>query len=390
MPDDVEVVRARLVRIKGRLYIELDGRLIPLEGFPLQGPEGNDEGSRAGPGFPHASSREKVSEPHSDTSMFSPGIEQGKPVLRFELSEELLDRYRRWLPSEQRGHKARDPETIEKYVSYLRKFHECSGGVISPETIMGCISNKHYVRALRAFIEMLRFYGEVPRSLALELLERLRWSRNDRIGEDVVPVSRVLESIAFIEREGLPLYRLLYRAMLYSGGVRLEQFFELVPYDDRYWLLRGTDPRPYGRYNAIKALEDRGIASKPVDNVWLPEEVYRGLRGLDPGSLPKPGAARKYYSRHRLVGPTLIRSFCWQVAKFLFPDKNLARMLQGRLGELKSEVSAGSYDALRYQLDRLYPRWVRFVDRLYEAAGRGRPLEEARRIVAEYRLPLPP
>ncbi|BES80644.1 hypothetical protein [Pyrodictium abyssi] len=346
---------ARLVEIDGRPYVVIDGALIPIE--------------------------------------VSPGSSQAKqerPELRFELSEEVLERYRRWLPSEQRSYRARDPETIEKYISYLKKFYECSNGVISPETIMKCVTNKHYVRALRAFVEMLRYYGEVSRHLALEILERLRWSRNDRIGEDIVPVSRVLESIAFVEEEGLPLYQLLYRAMLYSGGIRLEQFFELVPYEDHYWLWRGAEPRPFGRYNAVKALEDRGVASKPVDHIWLPEEVYRGLRGLDPDFLPKPGAARKFYSRHKLVGPTLIRSFCWQVAKFLLPDKNLARMLQGRLGELKREVSAGSYDALRYQLDQLYPLWMRFVDRLYEAARRGKPLEEARRIVAEYRLPLPP
>jgi len=136
---------------------------------------------------------------------------------------------------------------------------------------------------------MLRYYGEASRHLALEILESPRWSRNDGIGEDIVPVSRVPESIAFVEEEGLPLYQLPYRAMLYSGGVRLEQFFELAPYDDRYWLRRGAEPRPYGRYNAVKALKDRGISSKPVDHLWLPEEVYRGLRGLEPDFLSKPG-----------------------------------------------------------------------------------------------------
>lgn len=352
--DSVDVAVARLVRLNGKLYVLIGDRLVPVE-----------------------------AEGVSPTGLY------GKPELRFELTEELLERYRKWLPSEQRGHKARDPETIEKYVSYLRKFYECSGGVISPETIMRCITNKHYVRALRALVNMLKFYGEVSRPLAIEVLERLRWSRDDRVGEDEVPVSRILESLAFLEERGLPLYRLLYRAMLYSGGIRLEQLFELVPYEERYWRRRGSEPRPYGRYNAAKVLEDRGISSKPVDHLWLPEEVFRELRSLRLEQLPRPGAARKYYSRHKLVGPTLIRSFCWQAAKFLFPDKNLARMLQGRLGELKSEISAGRYDALRYQLDQLYPLWMRFVDRLYEAARRGRHLEGARRIVREYRLPLP-
>ena len=90
---------------------------------------------------------------------------------------------------------------------------------------------------------MLRYYGEVPRHLVIEALESPRWSRNDRIGEDIVPVSRVSESIAFVEEEGLPLYQLPYRAMLY-GGACLEQFFELAPYDDRYWLRRGRSPGP--------------------------------------------------------------------------------------------------------------------------------------------------
>jgi hypothetical protein len=342
---------AKLVEIDGKPYVIIDDNIVPVEGF-------------------------------------SPTGSRGKPELRFELSPDLLDKYRKWLPSEQRRKAARDPETIEKYMGYLRKFYECSNGIIKPETIMKCATNKHYVRALRALIEMLKFYGEIPAPLATEMLERLRWRRNDRVGEDEVPVSKVLESIAFLEERGLPLYRLLYRAMLYSGGIRLEQLLELVPYDGRYWRRSGSVPRPYGRYNAIKALEDRGISSKPIDHIWLPEDVYLELRSLRREQLPRPGAARKYYSRHGLVGPSLLRSFCWQVAKFLLPDKNLARILQGRLGELKREVSAQSYDTLRYQLDRLYPRWMEFVDRLYSAA-RSSPREEARRIIRDYGLPLP-
>ena len=343
---------ARVIEVNGKRYVVIDDNVVALEGFSSTGT-------------------------------------RGKLELQFKLDPGLLERYRKWLPSEQRRRAARDPETIDKYVSYLKKFYECSNGVINPETIMRCATNKHYVRALRALIEMMRFYGEIPSSLAAEILERLRWRKNNRVGEDEVPVSKVLESIAFLEKRGLPLYRLLYWAMLYSGGIRLEQLLELVPYDDRYWRRRDLEPRPYGRYNAVKALEDRGISSKPIDYVWLPEDVYAELKALSPGSLPRVGAVRKYYSRHRLVGPTLLRSFAWQVSKFLFPDKNLARLLQGRVGELKREVSAGSYDALRYQLDQLYPLWMRFVDRIYEAAGSGDFERGARRIVNEYRLPLP-
>jgi hypothetical protein len=96
-----------------------------------------------------------------------------------------------------------------------------------------------------------------------------------------------------------------------------------------------------------------------------------------------------YYSKHRIVTPTLARSFCWQAGKYVLDDKDLVRLMQGRLGELRKSVTARSYDALRYQLDELYPRWLVFVDRLVEAAGRDDLLREAERLRSEYRLPLP-
>jgi hypothetical protein len=342
---DGRVRVGRLVYVGGRAYVLVDGELIPL-------------------------------------------LEEGKPerALRFEVSEEVLEKYRRWLPSRHRRRAARDPETVEKYVSYLRKFYECSRGVVSPETILRCATNKHYVRALRAFLEMLSFYGEAPREVVYELYERLRWSEKPSIAEDEVPLSSVIASIRHCVERCREDYRLLYLAMLYSGGARLEQLLSLLPFSDRYWLPRGSRPRPYGRYNAPRALEGRGLESKPIDWVWLPADLYGALRRVDP---PKPGAARMYYSKHRIVTPTMLRSFCWQAGKYVLGDKDLVRLLQGRVGELKRFVTVQSYDDLRYQLDELYPRWLAFVDRLVEAAKSGDPSAEAGRVRREYGLPLP-
>ncbi len=307
------------------------------------------------------------------------------PVLRFELSGEMLERYRSWLGSRHRRRPVRDPETVEKYMGYLRKFYECSGGVVEPETIARCSTNKHYVRALRAFLEMLRFYGEVPDTVVSALLERLRWREGQQLAEDVVPVSEVVESVARCLERCRRDYRILYLAMLYGGGVRLEQLLELRPFEKRYWWRRGSRPRPYGRYNAPKALLDRGVASKPIDWLWLPENLFHKLLGLDPAR-PSPAAARMYYSKNRFVTATRLRSFCWQAAKYILGSE-LAMLLQGRVGELKRSVTATSYDALRLQLDKLYPKWVTFVDEIVKGANE--PLDTARRLVKEYRLPLP-
>jgi len=312
----------------------------------------------------------------------------GAPVLRFELGREVLERYRSWLGSRHRRRPVRDPETVEKYIGYLRKFYECSGGVVSPETIVRCVGNKHVVKALRAFLEMLTFYGEAPRGVVEELLSRLRWSERQGIAEDEVPLSRVLESLRHWIGRCRRDYRVIYLALFYSGGVRLEQLLSLLPLEARYWMRRGDRPRPYGRYNAVRALEERGASSKPIDWLWLPEDLYEALRGVRP-----PGAATAriylYYSKHRTVTPTLIRSFCWQAGKYVLGNKDLVRLMQGRLGELKKSVTARSYDALRYQLDELYPRWLVFVDGLVEAAEKGDPVSEAERIRREYGLPLP-
>ena len=186
-------------------------------------------------------------------------------VLRFSVDDEVLRAYREWLSSRHRRRPVRDSETVEKYVGYLRKFHGCSGGIISPDTIMRCVTNKHVVRALRAFLEMLVFYGKAPKSIVEELLSRLRWSEKQGIAEDEVPLSRVLESLAHCLERCRRDYRLIYLALFYSGGVRLEQLLSILPLEPRYWLPRGNRPRPYGRYNAARALEERGAASKPID-----------------------------------------------------------------------------------------------------------------------------
>ena len=307
-------------------------------------------------------------------------------VLSFSVNDEVLRAYREWLSSRHRRRPVRDSETVEKYVSYLRKFHRCSGGIISPDTIMRCVTNKHVVRALRAFLEMLVFYGKAPRSIVEEFLSRLRWSEKQGIAEDEVPLSRVLESLAHCLERCRWDYRMIYLALFYSGGVRLEQLLSILPLEPSLWLPRGNRPRPYGRYNAARALEEKGAASKPIDWLWLPKDLYEALREVKP---PGAATARMYYSKHRIVTPTLIRSFCWQAGKYVLGDKDLVRLMQGRLGELKRSVTARSYDALRYQLDELYPRWLVFVDKLVEAVRRNDPVKEADRLRSEYKLPLP-
>jgi hypothetical protein len=155
--------------------------------------------------------------------------EPGAPVLRFELSREVLERYRSWLGSRHRRRPVRDPETVEKYVGYLEKFSRCSGGVVSPETIVSCVDNKHVVRALRAFLEMLAFYGEAPGSVVEELLSQLRWNEKQGIAEDEVPLTRVLGSLRHCLERCRQDYRVIYFALFYSGGARLEQLLSLLP-----------------------------------------------------------------------------------------------------------------------------------------------------------------
>ena len=76
---------------------------------------------------------------------------------------------------------------------------------------------------------MQRLYGVVPRSVVDEFLSRLRWSEKQSITEDEVPLSRVLESLAYRLEHCRRDYRVIYLALFYSGGVRLGQLLSLPP-----------------------------------------------------------------------------------------------------------------------------------------------------------------
>ena len=314
----VEVIvglKARLVVLNGKYYLDFGGLKIPVD---LE-----DSGS-----------------------------------LSISIDEGMLEKYRSWLQSGHRRKPVRDRETVAKYVNCIKRFMECSGGVISPETIARCVSNKHFVRALRAYIEMLVFYGHVGVE-AQALLDRLRWREETSIAEDEVSLSQVLLSIGRCLSRCREDYRTIYIALYYTGGVRLEQLVNALPLEKRRWRLLSEHPRPYGRYNAVSV----SSGTKSTYYWWMPLDVFEAL-SFKP---PTPSAARKYYSRHRLLTPTLIRSFCWQAAKYILGE-DLARLLQGRIGELKKSTTATSYDTLRYQLDQAYPKWMKLINTLLHTA----------------------
>jgi len=336
----VEVIvglKARLVVLNGKYYLDFGGLKIPVD---LE-----DSGS-----------------------------------LSISIDEGMLEKYRSWLQSGHRRKPVRDRETVAKYVNCIKRFMECSGGVISPETIARCVSNKHFVRALRAYIEMLVFYGHVGVE-AQALLDRLRWREETSIAEDEVSLSQVLLSIGRCLSRCREDYRTIYIALYYTGGVRLEQLVNALPLEKRRWRLLSEHPRPYGRYNAVSV----SSGTKSTYYWWMPLDVFEAL-SFKP---PTPSAARKYYSRHRLLTPTLIRSFCWQAAKYILGE-DLARMLQGRLGELKLHVTATSYDNLRYQLDKMYPKWMQFIDDLVSASTEDNRVSIAKKLIDKYNLLMPP
>jgi len=313
--EEVEVVIGKLVVKNGKLYAEINGSLVPIEG-------------------------------PSNLS------------IRLRLDSNTLERYIEWLRNKPKP--VRDQETINKYVTYLRRFSQCSNGEISPETIMKCMDTKHTERALRNYVHMLEYYGEVPKHIARELLDRIKWREERRIAEDEVPLTKVLLSLKYCLEKCPPKYRVVYLALYYSGGCRLEHILAAAKHKMK-WVRVSDKPRPYGRIDARYL----STGTKDILYIWLPEDLYRQLVSLD--DLPSPQATRQYLRRHGLITPTYIRSFCWQAAKYILGE-NLARLLQGRIGELKKSTTATSYDTLRYQLDQAYPKWMKLINTLLHTA----------------------
>ncbi len=285
-------------------------------------------------------------------------------TIKLDLS--LIDKYKKYLKMKV------TEQTLEEYVRYLLKFARCSNNIISPDTIIDCIKNKHYANALRNYLHMLSYYSMISRETYKELLSRIpKFSDSNYIANDYVPLTRIINSIK--KARSLKYYD-IYIALLYSGGIRLAQLLlslnsKVIPINHDYSkLMVPTKGTKTGLY------------------AYLPNWLLNNLKQTR--IMAKPKSITRYFTLNKLVGSSNLRSFCWQTAKQILGE-SLALLLQGRLGELKKFTTARHYDLLIFQLDKRYVEWKEFVDRLIKASYSNTVRTYAKEIIDDYELVIP-
>ncbi len=269
----------------------------------------------------------------------------------------------------------RNKDTIKKYVTALKKFAECAEYKITPDTLLKCVKNKHYERAIRNYIHMKYYYREIPRSKYIELLERVpRFREEQTLAQDRVPVSEVLISLAKAKKTK---YKTIYYALFYTGGARLRQLIETIQSKHKYTIIN----------NYVK-ITMKGKGTKKAAFLYLPYELYNTLINMKIKTSPK--TITNIFRNLKLIPVTLIRSFCWQTGKQII-GQDLMLLLQGRLGELKKRVTATSYDDLIFQLDISYQKWKQFIDELITNGTENKALAKnrAKNLIDKYKLLMP-
>lgn len=285
--------------------------------------------------------------------------------------EKEIQKYRTYLTKKNKP--VKDQDTIQRYITILKKFAKCSNNKITPESLLACVKNKHYERAIRNYIHMKYYYKEISRNQYLELLERVpRFREEQTLAQDRVPVSSVLISLARAKRTK---YQAIYYALYYSGGTRLEQLIESIR------------NKPTRIDNFVK-IPIKSKGTKKAAFLYLPIKIYHEVLNINVKAKPK--TITKIFRQLKLIPITLVRSFCWQTAKQIL-NEELALLLQGRIGELKKRVTARSYDDLFFQLDMIYPKWKLFVDELIANATENKNLAKnrAKKLIDKYNLLMP-
>jgi intergrase/recombinase len=126
----------------------------------------------------------------------------------------------------------------------------------------------------------------------------------------------------------------------------------------------------YLRYQRLVCFEDKGFCryylglrsgSKPCEWIYMPEELvpmverYRGARrSKDP--------VLRYAKRHGLLFPKVFRKINWRILVRAIGDKDLARFIQSRFGELA--ISEAVYENLLEKADQIYSRVLEDLKRL--------------------------
>ncbi len=265
--------------------------------------------------------------------------------------------FEQFLRERKKRRKVLTEETIAYYRNLFREHLE--GKTLSEELVEYVVNhpNKWLRNVFRHYIQYLFHRRRIPPETYGWLMEVVP-SRSYKL--DVRPYQINLEDVKktmeFLKRRHEKYY-VLYRLMLESGA-RLKHAIHII---------RTFSPEENIEISEIDLVTKRLVCfdtfcryyvgirgtQKPCEWIWFSKELLQDLRRLR-GIEIKRDRVSKYAARHNLVVPKLMRKVNWRILTSTIPDKDVARFIQSRFGELK--ISEARYGDLLTKADEWYPR----------------------------------
>jgi len=259
-----------------------------------------------------------------------------------------------------RHYKKRKKIKREDTVEYYKKLfaENLEGKQLTPELVDFVVNhrNKWLRNVFRHYVQYLYHRRRIP-------LETFGWimevvpSRSYRLDVRVYRIDLELfgETMEFLKQRH-ELYYLYYLLMYYSG-IRLEHVVKLVESyspDEAVYIKMLDDYSP--RLVCFKDFCRYYMGyegGKPCEWVYFPRELlvllekYRGVK-RDRSSVSD------FARSHNLLRPKFLRKLNWRLLTKIIPDKDVARFIQSRFGELK--ISESVYGDLLTEADTWYPK----------------------------------
>jgi len=273
--------------------------------------------------------------------------------------------FEHFLRERKKRRKVLTEETLNYYRNLFREHLE--GRTLSEELVEYVVShpNRWLRNVFRHYIQYLYYKRRIPPETFGWLMEVVP-SRSYRL--DIRPYRIELEDVRktmIYLKEHHEKYYALYRLMLESGA-RLSHAIRV---------LKTFNPSEVVELREIDVVTKRLVCferhcryfvgirggQKPCEWIWFSRETLELLercRGVD----IKRDQVSKYAARHNLLRPKYLRKVNWRILVQVVSDKDVARFIQSRFGELR--ISEARYGDLLTRADREYPKVVERIREL--------------------------
>jgi len=272
-----------------------------------------------------------------------------------------------FLKERKRRKKVLTEGTLRYYRNLFKKYLE--GKELSEQLIDYVINhpNKWLRNVFRHYIQYLYYKRRISPETFGWIMEVVP-SRSYRL--DVRPYQIDLEDVKKTIQylgEHHEKYYTLYRLML-EGGLRLSHALHVLKTFSPNEVVEIPEVGLVTR--RLMCFEERGFcryyvgvrgSQKPCEWAYFSVEILRLLRKYAGAKVDRKDLW-EYVNRHDLIRPKYLRKVNWRILTQVIADKDAARFIQSRLGELK--VSEARYGDLLSKADEYYPKYLRLLAQL--------------------------